>query len=104
MASSRHVGAITELNLSTCQSNTLVDRINAVPGLKTSAGKLWCFFLFFFLPFCTLRHIHASFTIFENRRVCFKPENCKGGSGLWGANINANNPPLHQVTSSKLKL
>ncbi|KAK3292077.1 uncharacterized protein B0H64DRAFT_220748 [Chaetomium fimeti] len=40
MASSRHVGAITELNLSTCQTNTLVDRINAVPGLKTSAAFL----------------------------------------------------------------
>jgi hypothetical protein len=39
MASSRHLGAITELNLSACQPNTLVDRINAVPGLKTSTGK-----------------------------------------------------------------
>ncbi|KAH6635705.1 hypothetical protein B0J18DRAFT_360673 [Chaetomium sp. MPI-SDFR-AT-0129] len=40
MAGSRHVGSITELNLSACQPNTLVDRINAVPGLKTSAAFL----------------------------------------------------------------
>lgn len=39
METSQHVGAITELDLSICQQNTLVDRINAVPGLKTSAGE-----------------------------------------------------------------
>jgi hypothetical protein len=41
MESSRHVGAITELDLSACHPNTLVGRINAVPGLKTSAGKFF---------------------------------------------------------------
>lgn len=37
------MGAITELNLSSCQPNSLVDRINAVPGLKTSTGKFTLF-------------------------------------------------------------
>jgi hypothetical protein len=46
---------ITELNLSTCQSNTLVDRINAVPGLKTSAGKIELLLVF------VLQHLHATF-------------------------------------------
>ncbi len=36
----QHVGAIAELNLSTCQPSTLVNTLNSVPGLKTSAGQL----------------------------------------------------------------
>ncbi|KAK3906616.1 hypothetical protein C8A05DRAFT_40557 [Staphylotrichum tortipilum] len=36
----QHVGAIPELNLSTCQPNTLVNTLNSVPGLKTSAAFL----------------------------------------------------------------
>ncbi|KAK4235128.1 hypothetical protein C8A03DRAFT_46677 [Achaetomium macrosporum] len=40
MESSQHVGAINELDLSACQPDTLVGRINAVPGLKTSAAFL----------------------------------------------------------------
>lgn len=31
--------AIRELDLSACHANTLSDKINAVPGLKTSTGK-----------------------------------------------------------------
>jgi hypothetical protein len=42
MESSRHVGAVTEVNLSAL-NHTLVDRINAVPGLKTSTGKYFTF-------------------------------------------------------------
>ncbi|KAL2169184.1 hypothetical protein VTG60DRAFT_6348 [Thermothelomyces hinnuleus] len=42
MASSRHAGAITELDLSTCQPSSLATKIvtAAVPGLKTSAAFL----------------------------------------------------------------
>ncbi|KAK4097392.1 hypothetical protein N658DRAFT_489231 [Parathielavia hyrcaniae] len=40
MESSRHVGAITEVNLGAVFNQTLVDKINAVPGLKTSAAFL----------------------------------------------------------------
>jgi hypothetical protein len=39
MANSSHIGVITELNLGSYQPYTLVERINSVPGLKTSAGK-----------------------------------------------------------------
>jgi hypothetical protein len=39
MERSQHVGAITELDLSACQPATLVSKINAVPGLRTSTGK-----------------------------------------------------------------
>jgi len=31
--------AIKELDLTACHQNTIADRINAVPGLKTSTGK-----------------------------------------------------------------
>jgi len=34
-----HPGAIAELDLSACSPTTIVDRISAVPGLKTSAGE-----------------------------------------------------------------
>jgi hypothetical protein len=40
MATVAVVPAITELDLSACHPSTIVDRINAVPGLKTSTGKL----------------------------------------------------------------
>ncbi|KAL2146905.1 hypothetical protein VTI28DRAFT_1632 [Corynascus sepedonium] len=42
MASARHVGAITELNLSTCQPSNFATKITAaaVPGLRTSAAFL----------------------------------------------------------------
>ncbi|KAK4121608.1 hypothetical protein N657DRAFT_111870 [Parathielavia appendiculata] len=40
MESSRHVGAITVVNLSDVFNQTLVDKINAVPGLKTSTAFL----------------------------------------------------------------
>jgi hypothetical protein len=57
METSQHVGAITELDLSICQQNTLVDRINAVPGLKTSAGE---FLKFFFLSSFLKRPVSVS--------------------------------------------
>lgn len=40
---SHHMAAFMEVDLRTCQPDTLVDRINAVPALKTSAGKLFYF-------------------------------------------------------------
>ena len=39
MDASHHMASFMEVDLRTCQPNTLVDRINAVPALKTSAGK-----------------------------------------------------------------
>lgn len=41
--------AITELDLSNCRPNSIADRINDVPGLKTSTGEFLFFFFFFFL-------------------------------------------------------
>ena len=35
-----HMAAVRELDLSACHSHSIVDRITAVPGLKTSAGRL----------------------------------------------------------------
>ncbi|CAK7225346.1 hypothetical protein SCUCBS95973_005832 [Sporothrix curviconia] len=40
MDASHHMAAFMEVDLRTCQPNTLVDRINAVPALKTSAANL----------------------------------------------------------------
>jgi hypothetical protein len=34
------MAAVRELDLSACSPNSLTDRINAVPGLKTSTGTL----------------------------------------------------------------
>ncbi|KAJ9148914.1 Acetyltransferase [Pleurostoma richardsiae] len=38
MDGSHHMAAIRELDLSACHPNSIADRINAVPGLKTSAA------------------------------------------------------------------
>jgi hypothetical protein len=47
MDASHHM-SIRELDLSSCHPNTIADKINAVPVLKTSAGKNLTFsFLFF---------------------------------------------------------
>ena len=77
METSQHVGTVAELDLSICQPNTLVDRINAVPGLKTSAGKLEFFFIlsptFFTRP--TVR------PFFEAQLLHEIPTNSKGGAG-----------------------
>jgi len=40
-SASSNVTTVTELDLSACQSGGIVDRINAVPGLKTSAGEFF---------------------------------------------------------------
>jgi len=56
----QHVGAIAELNLSTCQPSTLVNTLNSVPGLKTSAGQLNFFSLSYGLP----RHIRDIVLLF----------------------------------------
>jgi len=37
---------ITELDLSTCHPNSLANRINAVPGLKSSTGEFFDYFVF----------------------------------------------------------
>ena len=51
-----HVG-VRELDLSACHVNTLSDKINAVPGLRTSTGKFDQFFPFlFFLQHGGCRH------------------------------------------------
>lgn len=39
MSASASTQTITELDLSACHPSTIVDRINSVPGLKTSTGK-----------------------------------------------------------------
>lgn len=48
---SSNVTTVTELDLSACQSGGIVDRINAVPGLKTSAGEFFFFRFYLFLFF-----------------------------------------------------
>lgn len=57
---SHHMAAVMELDLTACHPNSLVDRLNAMPALKTSAGKK-AFFLFvpfsspfFFFPAATI--------------------------------------------------
>lgn len=57
MAVSSHMGAVAELDLSaSCGPNTIVDRINAMPALKTSAGES-----LFFVPrlVCSYRPVYS---------------------------------------------
>lgn len=51
-----HVG-VRELDLSACHVNTLSDKINAVPGLRTSTGKSD---QFYFLSFSALWGLSSS--------------------------------------------
>lgn len=44
----RFVGGVRELDLANYGSVPVVDRVNIVQGLRTSAGKTWFFFLFLF--------------------------------------------------------
>lgn len=50
-----HHMAIRELDLSAYHPNPLVDRVNAMPGLKTSAGR-HPFFSLSFCYYCFLLH------------------------------------------------
>lgn len=63
MAVSTHMGgAVAELDLSaSCGPNTIVDRINAMPALKTSAGESIFFVSIFFVPrlVCSYRPVYS---------------------------------------------
>jgi hypothetical protein len=48
MEGPQHI-AIRELDLRTCHPSTVVDRVGAVPVLKTSAGKFLSFLVFCFV-------------------------------------------------------
>lgn len=66
---SHHMAAVMELDLTACHPNSLVDRLNAMPALKTSAGKIFfflllyivIFFLSFSLPFAKTRFGRVAF-------------------------------------------
>lgn len=51
MEGPQHI-AIRELDLRTCHPSTMVDRVGAVPVLKTSAGKFLSFLVFCFVFSC----------------------------------------------------
>lgn len=45
MAAAQHMKGVRELDLSACHQHSITDRINAVPGLRTSAGECRVSFL-----------------------------------------------------------
>ncbi len=97
METSQHVGAVAELDLSICQPNTLVDRINAVPGLKTSAGK----FESFCIPFETSSR-DLLCVPFSRLNCCTKyPQTPKGVRGIDAT--HPSHPALHRATAHRTK-